>query len=152
VFFIAGQLFGLVSSYGYSVSRVIATLVGLWLGGVGFYQAAWDQGIFVPRDPRVRLDPSRSAAWLCADPSKPCLEFPAFVRFDAKAYSAEALLPLSNMEQKSTWALSDRPLVLALGSYQLSVGVRWILIVQSASGSALVVLLGVILSGLLKRD
>ncbi len=156
LFFLVGKSFGVVSAYGYSATRVIISLVLLLLVCGYFYGRAWDNGVFVPTDPQLRLEQDGTAKRLCGDGKATCGDMPAFVRFDPLFYSADVILPLSNIQQKATWSPSSHAFVLNLPGDQCVIVPAWttraVVGLESALGAVGMVLLGAILSGLLKRD
>jgi len=167
-----GWAWGLSCGYGYRPHRLFVTLLVLWLSCAQLYNLAAEKGVFAPADAQFLSNETLARAcyanWpnckssLCRQEieSKPavttCEAVADFLVFNAFTYSAEVILPVVDFKQRSTWT----PMLKAFDAEPLAGSVihfpRWTVRAatwaETVLGALGVILIGAILSGLIKRN
>ena len=157
-----GALWGLSCGYGYRPSRLAVTLVTLWLACGFLYQAGAAHGGFAPKDGQVWTSAIYNEA--CGKNWTECADLKAggggkvgeIIAFNAFTYSADMLLPAIDLGQRSAWTPMGREIEVALpGEVKVTLpagtlrAAAWL---ENILGVAGVILIGAILSGIVKRD
>jgi len=152
---LTGYAWGTLAGYGYRSHRLFVFLLLLWLGCAWFFGQAEAQGLFAPADAGV---------WTNADLVRECEQtrwtvcpkVSGFITFNAAMYAADVIFPFIDLQQQAQWIPLMKPFVLdvpGIGPAHLPAGtvhlVAWI---ATMIGTACVVLLGAILTGLLHRE
>ncbi len=155
-------LWGLSCGYGYRPHRLIVALLALWLGCGFLYQAGAAHGGFAPRDAQVWTSAIYNDA--CGKNWTDCAELKEggggkvgeIIAFNPFTYSADMLLPAIDLGQRSAWTPMWREIKVELpwlGEVPLP---KWTLRAatwaENILGVAGVILIGAILSGIVKRD
>jgi len=96
---LAHDLFGLIAGYGHRPLRLLALACALWLACGGLYWAASGQGALAPNALFALADPELAKC-------RPrCARLPdTLPAFQPFVYSAEALVPLVDLQQRRYWA------------------------------------------------
>ena len=159
---LTGWAWGLSCGYGYRPHRLIVALLALWLGCGFLYQAGAAHGGFAPRDGQVWTSQVYNEA--CGKNWTECAELKAggggkageIIAFNAFTYSADMLLPAIDLGQRSAWTPMWREIKVTLpyaGEVTLPPGtLRAAAWAENILGVAGVILIGAILSGIVKRD
>ncbi len=157
-----GALWGLSCGYGYRPSRLAVTLIALWLACGFLYQFGAAHGGFAPRDAQVWTSQVYNDA--CGKNWTECAELKAggggkvseIIAFNPFTYSADMLLPAVDLGQRSAWTPMWREIAVTLpyaGEVTLPPGtLRAAAWAENIFGVAGVILIGAILSGIVKRD
>jgi hypothetical protein len=148
------RLHQFTSGFGYRPIRLIFILLALWLAGAAFYYQASEAGVFAPADLRVTTSPDLIAK--CGTNWTRCKDLSSLPGFYALTYSADVVLPVSDLGQRKVWTPSRRGFELSL-PLGLTVPVppgltTHIVAVQSFLGSLGALLFGAIITGLIKKD
>ncbi len=156
-----GALWGLSCGYGYRPSRLAVTLIALWLACGFLYQFGASHGGFAPKDAQVWTSEAYNKAcdanWTaCGAVEKGGGKVSEIVAFNPFIYSADMLLPAIDLGQRSAWTPMWREITFAaphVGDVTLP---KWTLCAaawaENILGVAGLILLGAILSGIVKRD
>jgi hypothetical protein len=150
---------GLSCGYGYRPHRLIAALLALWLVCGFLYQAGAARGGFAPRDAQIWTNQAYADVchvnWTDCQPAsggKPG----EIIAFNPFTYSADMLLPGIDLGQRAAWTPMRREIKLTLpllGEAALPKGtLRAAVWAENLLGVAGVILIGAILSGIIKRD
>jgi hypothetical protein len=144
----------LTSGFGYRPIRLIFILLALWLAGAWFYDQAAEAGVFAPADLRVATSPDLVAK--CSVNWTKCKDAGWLPGFYALTYSADVVLPVSDLGQRKAWTPGKRGFELTL-PLELTVPIppgltTHIVAVQSFLGSLGALLFGAIITGLIKKD
>jgi len=157
-----GLLWGLSCGYGYHPTRLFVALLALWLACGFLYQTGAAHGGFAPKDGQVWTNAIYNEA--CEKNWTDCAELKAggggkvgeIVAFNPFTYSADMLLPAIDLGQRSAWTPMWRGFTVTLpylGEVPLP---KWTLRAaawaENILGVAGVILIGAILSGIVKRD
>ncbi len=170
---LTGWAWGLSCGYGYRSHRIFVALLILWLGCAAAYKHAARQAIFIPADAQVwtqtwqERSPAKEceANWVQCDAAKPYISFNPFI------YSADVLIPVIDLKQRSVWMPTTKDLSIGLphlgaielpylGTINLNFptvhtprwSVRALVWVENILGSLGILLYGALISGLIKRD
>ena len=155
-------LWGLSCGYGYRPHRLIVALLALWLGCGFLYQTGATHGGFAPKDAQVWTSAIYNDAcgknWTDCAELKPSggAKVGEIIAFNAFTYSADMLLPAIDLGQRSAWTPMRREIEVALplaGEVTLP---KWTLRAvtwaENILGVTGLILIGAILSGIVKRD
>jgi hypothetical protein len=150
---------GLSCGYGYRPHRLIAALLALWLGCGFLYQAGAAHGGFAPKDGQVWTNPDYNKAcdknWTACDPV-PGGKLGEIIAFNPFTYSADMLLPGLDLGQRAAWTPMWREIEMKLPFFGETAMPKWTLRAagwaENILGVAGAILIGAILSGLVKRD
>lgn len=157
-----GLLWGLSCGYGYRPHRLIVALLALWLGCGFLYQAGAAHGGFAPKDAQVWTSAIYNEA--CGKNWTDCADLKAggggkvgeIIAFNAFTYSADMLLPAIDLGQRSAWTPMWREIEVALpGERKVTLPAGTLRVatwIENILGVAGVILIGAILSGIVKRD
>ncbi len=153
---------GLSCGYGYRPHRLFVSLLALWLICGFLYKFGAAHGGFAPKDAQVWTSQIYNGA--CGRNWTECAELKAgggakvgeIIAFNPLIYSADMLLPAIDLGQRAAWTPMWReikvtaPLAgeLTLPKWTLR-AVTW---AENLLGVAGVILIGAILSGIVKRD
>jgi hypothetical protein len=148
------RLHQFTSGFGYRPIRLILILLALWLAGAAFYDQASEAGVFAPADLRVTTSPDLVAK--CGANWTRCKDLGSLPGFYALTYSADVVLPVSDLGQRKVWTPSRRGFELSL-PFGLTVPIppgltTHIVAIQSFLGSLGALLFGAIITGLIKKD
>ncbi len=164
---LTGWSWGLTCGYGYRPHRLIVALLALWLTCGFLYQAGAAHGGFAPKDGQVWTSAIYNEAcdknWTDCATLKDAdgREFKGgkvseIIAFNPFTYSADMLLPAIDLGQRSAWMPMWREIKVELpwlGEVPLP---KWTLRAvtwaENILGVAGVILIGAILSGIVKRD
>lgn len=154
-FVILGLLWGGLTGYGYRPHRLVVMLALLWMASAAFFYAAEKAGGFAPSDPEIWIDGTiakecEAYNWTV------CPRVARLIPFNAVTYAADTILPIVDLQQRSNWSPVFKSLRMDLpyfGEQLLPAGglyiITWLVSIFGATGA---ILLGVIMSGLVKRD
>jgi hypothetical protein len=156
---IIGLLWGLSCGYGYRPTRLFVTLVALWLACGALFRVGVAHGGFAPRDGQVWTNSEYNKAcdknWTACEPV-PGGKVSEIIAFHPFTYSADTLLPAIDLGQRSAWTPMWREIKVMLpylGEWTLPPGtLRAAAWAENLLGVAGVILIGAILSGIVKRD
>jgi hypothetical protein len=154
-----GWLWGFSCGYGYRPTRLFVMLLVLWVGCGWLYKIGAEEGGFAPKDAQIwtnrEYNKDCDTNWtVCAqgDGGK----VTEVIAFNPFTYSADMLLPAIDLGQRSAWTPLWREIkvkIPCLGERTLP---RWALRSVSWTENVLgvtgVILIGAILSGLVKHD
>jgi hypothetical protein len=155
-------LWGLSCGYGYRPHRLIVALLALWLGCGFLYQAGAAHGGFAPKDGQVWTSAIYNDA--CGKNWTDCAELKPggggkvgeIIAFNPFTYSADMLLPAIDLGQRSAWTPMWREIEVALpGERKVTLPAGTLRVatwIENILGVAGVILIGAILSGIVKRD
>ncbi len=155
-------LWGLSCGYGYRPHRLIVALLALWLGCGFLYQNGAAHGGFAPKDGQVWTSAIYNDA--CGKNWTECAELKGggggkvgeIIAFNPFTYSADMLLPAIDLGQRSAWTPMGREIEVTLPGERkvtLPAGtLRVVTWIENILGVAGVILIGAILSGIVKRD
>ncbi|HKJ62995.1 MAG TPA: hypothetical protein VKA94_13560 [Hyphomicrobiales bacterium] len=152
---IFGAFWGGFAGYGYKPHRLVVMLFSLWALSSVFFYAAEKAGGFVPLDPDVWAN--EMVIRECGtDDWTVCPRVARIMPFNAVSYAADTILPVIDLQQRSSWTpmlnglMLDLPLI---GEMYLPYGglysVTWVVNILGALGA---ILLGAIMSGLVTKD
>jgi uncharacterized protein YjbI with pentapeptide repeats len=156
---IIGVLWGLSCGYGYRPTRLFGALLALWLACGFLYQTGAAHGGFAPKDAQVWTNADYNSA--CDANWTACGEVKGgkvgeIIAFNPFTYSADMLLPAIDLGQRSAWTPMWRAIKVEVpyaGEVALPAGTlragAW---AENILGVAGVILIGAILSGIVKRD
>lgn len=159
VAFVFHWVFEKIAGYGYRPSRLVGTLMAVWLSCAMFYWWAALAGAFAPSSPlmfdSVRYEtckgtPNKAARWyLCADIAG------EFTTFSPLAFSLDLALPLVDLGQSRDWGVIVRtpyenPL-RELTDFELGHLVRFITWFEIIAGWVISLLFVASLSGLAQK-
>jgi hypothetical protein len=150
---------GLSCGYGYRPHRLIAALLTLWLACGFLYQAGAAHGGLAPKDAQIWTNQAYieacDANWTGCQPSAGG-KLGEIIAFDPFTYSADMLLPGIDLGQRAAWAPMRREIKLTLPLLGETALPKWTLRAagwaENLLGVAGVILIGAILSGIVKRD
>lgn len=134
---LVGRLWGWLAGYGHRPHRLVVALAALWLICAGGYQLAANTGRLSPVDPQVWTNADLVQS--CRDNWTTCPGISDSMAFNALVYSADVLLPIVDLRQRTAW--TPQP--------GWARALSW---AENILGSLGVLLLGAILGGLIKRD
>ncbi len=151
-------LFGLFAGHGYRQNRLIFILLALWIGAALFYNAAAKQGVFAPANPEIWLNDKLTECWsppinwtTCTRP-----KIAALTPFDPWLYSADVMVPFIDLKQRSSWVPMSQSFDIQVpffGTLHIASWVpRAVMAVENVGGALGILLLGIILSGILKQE
>ena len=150
-----GILWGGFCGYGYRPHRLAVTLFALWAMSAAFFYAAEKAGGFAPRDAEIWTNEKIIEACAGSDWTV-CPEVATLIPFNAVTYAADTLLPIIDLQQRSTWAPMLKSLTIDfpyLGVRTMPPGALYVVIwIVNILGAVGAILFGVILSGLVRRD
>jgi len=158
--------FGFLTAYGYRPFRLFSLLFILWLAAALFYLKAGQEGIFAPSEPQVflaeHLEPCRppNSSWTAcladitrgaspkSDLRRELQEYPPFNPF---MYSLDVMIPFMDLHQRRAWApmVKEMPIAGVRLHEWVPLAIVW---AQALLGWSGALLLGAVLSGLVKRD
>jgi hypothetical protein len=155
-----GWLWGVTCGFGYRPIRPFVALLFLWLVCGFVYKVGGAYGGFAPRDAQVWTNPlykDCAANWTtCANADGGVGKVSEIIAFDPFLYSADTLLPAIDLGQRSAWApmwRSSTIRVPLLGPTDLPKGtLRTVAWIENVLGVGGVILIGAILSGIVKLD
>jgi hypothetical protein len=149
-----GFFWGGFCGYGYRPHRLFVALFALWAMSSLFFYAAEQGGGFAPRDPEIWA--RNEIADICAARWTTCEKVANLQPFNAVTYAADTIFPIIDLQQRSTWApilTSLKMKVPYFGERTLPAGMLYVVTwVVNLLGAIAVILLGAIMSGLVKRD
>ena len=152
---LTGYAWGTLAGYGYRSHRLFVFLLLLWLSCTWFFNLAEKQGLFAPADAQVwtNQDIARECErtrWTVCD------RVARYITFNATIYAADVIFPIIDLQQQAQWIPLLKTLIIDvpwIGRLYLPPGsVHIVIWLATIIGTASVVLLGAILTGLLKRD
>jgi hypothetical protein len=150
---LTGRVWGLACGYGYRPHRLIVSLMMLWLVCGAIYHLGANRGGFAPKDAQVW---SNSSFERCTSNWTQCDQVGDIAAFNALAYSADVLIPIVDLNQRSAWTPMLRELRVEVSEWVTVTLPRWTLRgvawVENILGTIGVILAGAILSGIVKRD
>ena len=156
---LTGKAWGLSCGYGYRPHRLIIGLIALWLACGVLYQLGADHRGFAPRDAQVWTNPDYNSAcgsnWTACQGGGQGGKVNEIIAFNALAYSADTLLPVIDLGQRSAWTPMWKEIKVEFPYWELTVpagAVRVAAWAENILGVAGVILIGAILSGIVKRD
>ena len=157
---LTSRAWGLSCGYGYRPHRLFVLLLTLWLACSLLYKAGAEAGGFAPKDAQVWTNEAYKDCdrnWTTCE--KGYGKLTEIIAFNPFTYSADMLLPVIDLGQRSAWTpmwrevsvrapylTSERRLTLPAGTLR---AVAW---AENILGVAGVILIGAILSGIIKRD
>jgi hypothetical protein len=155
-------LWGFSCGYGYRPSKLAVTLIVLWLAFGFLYQFGAAHGGFAPKDAQVWTNQVYNDS--CGQNWTDCAELKSgaggkvgeILAFNPFTYSADMLLPAIDLGQRSAWTPMWREVKVTaplMGEVTLP---KWTLRAaawtENILGVSGVILIGAILSGVIKRD
>ena len=105
---IGGWLYDLAIKRGFAPFRPLFGLIGLWLLSVIAFQASYEAKDFVPYKDNL-VGTERLAAGGPAKLGRDRNNEPILVRFDARTYAFELVVPLVTIDGKQNWVFRDPP-------------------------------------------
>jgi hypothetical protein len=152
---LTGYAWGTLAGYGYRSHRLFVLLLVLWLSCAWFFNVAEGQGLFAPADAQVWTEQAlvqecEATRWTV------CGRVAHFITFNAAIYAADVIFPFIDLGQQAQWVPLLKPVAVVipgLGLVELPPGtVHLISWIAAIIGTACVILLGAILTGLLHRE
>jgi len=149
-----GLVFGLTSGYGYRSHRLFVGLLAIWFACAWLYSIGAAHGGFAPKDPQIWTNADYQKAcdanWMACGPV-PGAKVSEINAFNAFTYSADMLLPAIDLGQRTGWVPMWRSITVQGVEWPAGTlrAVTWAENILGVSG---VILIGAIVSGLIKRD
>lgn len=144
---------GGVCVYGFRPQRLIVALIIMWISFAWVYKIAAQRGGFGPADPQLWA--SSNLADTCKDNWVSCQTIAENIVFEPLAYSADVLLPIIDLKQRSVWQPLPREFKVKLGLREEVTVPRWSIRfatwIENILGAAGTLLVGAIMSGLIRR-
>jgi hypothetical protein len=153
--------FGISCGYGYRPHRLIVALLALWFVCGSLYQAGAGAGGFAPKDAQVWTNPLYKDCvenWAdCRKGAGHIGEVKEIIAFEPFLYSADMMLPAIDLGQRSVWTPRMRKIEIQgpfVGKRMTlpPATLRTVAWAENILGVAGVILIGAILSGIVKRD
>jgi hypothetical protein len=148
-----GWLWGIFCGYGYRAERLAGTLIALWLAFGALYQFGAAHGGFAPKDARLWASTEFQE---CHANWTECGKIAANLGFSPLLYSADVMLPAIDFGQRAAWTPALKEIEVEaprIGAVALPKGtLRAAMWLENILGVTGVILLGGILSGVIKRD
>ena len=157
-----GSLWGLSCGYGYRPHRLFISLLALWFICGFLYHLGAVHGGFAPKDAQVWTNQAYNQA--CDKSWTDCANLKAdgggkvseIIAFNPFTYSADMLLPAIDLGQRSAWTPMWREIKVTLPEAGEVTLPKWSLRAaawaENILGVSGVILIGAILSGIIKRD
>ncbi|WP_127078673.1 hypothetical protein [Rhodomicrobium lacus] len=152
--------FGWSCGYGYRPHRLVVALVALWLACAALYERGAAGGGFAPKDAQVWTSNDYkdcATNWTnCKMSGDAPGKVTQILAFNALTYSADVLLPAIDLGQRSAWTPMMRKIEVdfpIVGKATLPPAtLRAVSWAENILGVMGVIMLGAILSGVIKRD